>query len=98
MRGVVRNVAEEGLFRVLIYEGERVIGKIICNEPFAANRQAIVFEGRIVVFAPMAGGEAVVFGEAARIGMIRPLAAVVPFAKSAGGIARGLESVRDGAF
>ena len=40
--------------------------------------------------------KAIVFVEAARVGMIRPLAAVVPFAKGPSGIASVCESIRDG--
>ena len=72
-----------------------MLGEIVGDVTFAADGLAVVFERRIEVFAPMAGGEAVIFLEAARVGMIRPLAAVVPFAKAPGRVTGALESLRD---
>ena len=67
--------------------------EVVGDVAFAAHGLAVVFERRVEVFAPMAGGEAVVFVEAARVWMIRPLRAVVPFSKSARRVARGLECI-----
>jgi hypothetical protein len=46
----------------------------------------------------MAGAKSVVFVEAASAWVIGVLHAVVPLAKSPGGIARRLEGIRDGLF
>src|SRR5207248_2068149 len=54
--------------------------------------------GRAEVVAPVAGGEAVVLGEAAGVGVVGVLAAVVPLAEAGGGVAGGPEGFADGLF
>src|SRR5437764_1104119 len=92
------DVTEEWALFVLLDEFDRVLGEVINDESFALNEFAVVFERRVEVAAPVAGGESVVLVEAARVGMVRPLAAVVPFAECAGGIMSGFEGVADGGF
>ena len=96
VRRVERQVAEKGPPPVFLDERHRVVGQVVGDEAFAPDQLAVVVKRRIEVAAPVARGEAVVFIEAARVGMIRILAAVVPFAKGAGRVARGLEGVGDG--
>src|SRR5262245_14949577 len=95
VRRVVRYIAEEWPIAIRLDEGDRLVGQIVGDVAFAAHGLAIVFKRRIEVFAPMPGREAVVFLEAARVGMVGPLAAVVPFAERAGAIAEGAKNLSE---
>src|SRR5688572_1901331 len=96
MRRVVRDVAEKWLSLVFIDEGQRVVGEIVGDEAFSAHWLAVAFEGWIEIFAPMTGGEAVVFFKAPGVRMIRPLAAVMPFSKGSGRVACRPKRIGDG--
>ena len=73
-----------------------MVGEVVGDVALAADELAVVLQRRVEVFAPVAGGEAVVLVEAAGVGVIGLLAAVVPFAERAGGVAGGLERIGDG--
>ena len=98
MRGVEWEIAEKRTRFVRLDERKSVFGEIVGDIALAADELSVVLEWRSEILAPMTGSEAIVFVEAARVGMIRPLAAVVPFAERASGVARGLEALSDGAF
>jgi hypothetical protein len=78
MRRVVRDVAEERLGAMFVDEVDCLVGEIVRDVSLAADRFAVVFQRRIVILAPVTGGEAIIVLEAARVGMVWPLAAVVP--------------------
>src|SRR6185295_4663584 len=81
MRSVERQVTKERTVFVLLDERQRVVGEVVGDVAFAAHGRAVMLEGRLEVFAPMTRSEAVVFVETARVRVIRPLAAVVPFGR-----------------
>ena len=93
MRGVKRNIAKERASLVGLDELERMVGQIIDDKSLTLHRLAVVIERRVEIGAPMAGGEAVIFVEAAGIGVIGPLGAVMPFAERGGGVPGGFEGV-----
>ena len=73
-----------------------MVGQVVGDVALAADGLAVVLERRVEVVAPVAGGEAVVFVEAAGVGMVGLLDAVVPLAEGAGGVAGGFERLGDG--
>src|SRR5207247_2450582 len=77
---------------------DRVIGEIVGGEAVAANEVAVVLQRRAEVVAPVARAEAVVIVEAAVVGVIGRLQAVVPFAISCGSIAGRFERLGDRLF
>ena len=92
------HVAEKR-FRVMALDKvEGAVGADIDDVAGGADHTAVFLEGRVEVFAPMAGGVTEIFVEATGFGVVGPLAAVVPFAESAGGIAGGSEGVGEGFF
>src|SRR6187399_1186649 len=93
MRRIERQITEEWLLLILLDEGERVVREIVGDVSFAAHGLTVVLERRIEVFAPVAGGKPVVFIEPARVRVVRPLAAVVPFAEGARRVTRRLEGI-----
>ncbi len=96
VRGGERDEGEERAVLVFVDEGEGAVGADVDDVAGGADHAAVVVEGRVEVFAPVAGGVAEVFVEAAGPGVVGPLGAVVPFAEGAGGVAGGLEGVGDG--
>ena len=92
------DVAEEGLVFAAVDEVEGAVGADVNDVAFGADHFAVVFEGGVEVFAPMAGGVAEVFVEATGHGVVGPLGAVVPFAEGAGGVTGGFEGVGEGFF
>ena len=84
------------LLLVVLNELQRVVGEVIDDIAIAANFLTIVIQGRAEVMTPMAGGETVVFVEAAIVGVVGRLCAVVPFAEGAGCVAVGFEDVGNG--
>src|SRR6185295_9845368 len=95
-RRVERQIAEKRPCLVLLNECHRMVREVVGNETFAAHELAVVFERRVEILAPVAGGEAVIFFKTTRVRMIRPLATVVPFAEGARRVTRRLECLRDG--
>ncbi len=92
------DVAEEGFVFAAVDELEGAVGADIDDVAFGADHFAFVFEGGVEVFAPMAGGVAEVFVEAACHGVVGPLGTVVPFAEGTGGVTGGFEGVGEGFF
>ena len=92
------HVAEKRFRAMALDEVEGAVGADIDDVAGGADHTAVFLEGRVEVFAPMAGGVAEVFVEAAGLRVVGPLAAVVPFAEGAGGVAGGFEGVGEGFF
>lgn len=61
----------------------------------AVDHFAVVVEQGVEVAAPMTGGEAVVFVEAAGVGMVGGLGAAVPFAEGSSGVTGVAEDFGD---
>src|SRR4051812_34100966 len=68
-----------------------MVRQVVGNETFAAHGLAVMLERRIEILAPVAGREAVILLKAARIRMVGPLAAIMPFAEGAGHVSGRLE-------
>jgi hypothetical protein len=97
VRRVVREITEQGLAGagVLTQEGDGPVGQIIGDVALALDRLAVVVERRVEVLTPVTGGEAIVLLEAAAVGVVGVLRAVVPLAEAAGGVAGRLERFGD---
>src|SRR6185436_19795090 len=78
VRHIERHITEKGTFLVPLDELDGMVGEIVRDKTASANHAPVVLQRRIEIFAPMPGGEAVVFIQAPRIRMIGPLAAVMP--------------------
>ena len=100
MRRIVRQVGEEGLFRLhtLLDEGHGLVGEVVDAKALSLDQFAVPLEWRAEVVAPVAGAKAVVLLETAAVRVIRVLHAVVPLAEGAGAVARRLEEIGDGGF
>ena len=100
MGRVVGEVGEEGLAGsvTLLDECDGPVGKVIDHESLAPDDLSVVIEGRAEVVTPVPGTESVVLVEAASIGMIRILHAIVPLPEGPGGIPRRLEGVGNRRF
>src|SRR5207249_2019261 len=81
---------------VALNKRQRMVREIVRNIAPPARRLAVVIERRIEILAPMARSKTTELVEPARVRMIRPLAAIVPFAKAASGVPGGLEGLRNG--
>lgn len=93
-------VGEEGCLvgGLLFDEVESGGGEGIGEVAGALDEGAVVVEQGVEVGAPVSGGEAVVFVEAAGVWVVWGLGAVVPFAEGGGGVAGGAEDLGDGFF
>src|SRR5205085_2768529 len=98
VRCVVGDVAEKGPRLVFLDERQRMIREIIGHEALAAGEPVIVLQWRIEILAPVTGRETVVFLETARVRMVGPLAAIVPFAKGTRRVTGRLEGLGNGAL
>ena len=79
-------------------ELERRVGQNVGDVAQRLHRLTVTLEQRVKILTPMARGEAEILGEAPRVGVIRPLRAVVPFAERAGRVAGGLKDLGNRAF
>ena len=95
VRRIVGDVTKKRLIPMLLDEAQRMIGEIVNHITLAADSSAVVVQWWTEVVAPMAGGEAVEFVEAAIIRVIRCLCAIVPLSKSARGVTGLLENIGD---
>ena len=99
---VERDEAEEGgrggLRAGVIDESQGMVGDAIGDVAVVAEEFAIEFQQRIEVGSPVPLREADERGKAAGPGMVGPLRAVVPLAKTAGRIASTLKHIRHGAL
>ena len=98
VRSVVGHIAEEGAFFVRFDKGDGSIGEVIHDVAIAADFLAVVIERWAEVVSPVSRSEAVVFIEAAVVGMIRRLGPIVPFTEGSSDVAICLEGVGDGRF
>ena len=92
---VVRQITQEGLISVFLDKRQGVVGQIVDDESFSSHDFAVVFEYRVEIMPPVPGAEAVEIVETACVGMVGILRSVVPFSKSRGRIAGGLERLAD---
>ena len=98
MRCRERDVAKERPVFVALDEVECPVGAHIDDIALGADHASVFLERRIEVLAPVARRVTKVLVEPAGQRVIRPLAAVVPFAERAGGVAGRFERVGDGCF
>src|SRR5262245_27504783 len=98
MRRRERNVAKERFRLIAVDKIERSIGAHIDDIAVSANHAAILFERRVEVFTPMPRCVAEVFSEPTRHRVIRPLTAIVPFAKCACRVPRSTERLGNRSF
>jgi len=96
--GVVGQVAEEGSVVVVLDEGECGVGEDVGDVAFGLDRFAVLFDGSVEVVFPGATAEAEEFVEAAVVGVVWAVLAVVPLAEAAGGVSGGGQGVGDGDF
>ena len=92
------HVAQEGLGFVAVDELQRLFGQDVDDVALRGFHHPVVLERGVEIFAPVAGRVAPEGIEAAGERVVRPLAAVVPFAEDPRDVAGGLERVGEGLF
>ena len=92
------DVAEERVRLIFFDELEGLIGAEIDDVPRFSVELSVGLEFRVEVFAPVSGGVAEEVLESACVGVVGPLATVVPFSEDTCGVAHGLEMVCEGGF
>ena len=98
MRCIERQVDKERFITVSFNKRQRVVGKIVDDEPIALHDLAVMVERWTEVIPPMSRAEAVILLEAAPIGMVWVLHSVVPLTKRGRRVTSFGEGVTDRAL